>query len=211
MESIGFIQWCFEHLNYWTITILMTLESSVFPVPSELVVPPAAYHCAATGELNMMLILLFSTLGAMLGATLNYTVSLWVGKPLVHKFAGSRIGHFLGLSVEKIEKAEGYFNKHGKVSTLVGRFIPVIRHLISIPAGLARMNYGSFLLFTGIGAGLWNVCLLLMGWYLEKMIPEDQLFETVSKYSHEIGYGILAIVIIVIAIMLIKKRSGKNQ
>jgi membrane protein DedA with SNARE-associated domain len=140
----------------------MTIESSFIPFPSEVVVPPAAYKAAA-GELNIFLVVLFSTIGACLGAIINYCLALWIGRPLVYKFAASRLGHLLLLSEAKIENAEKYFVKHGIISTLIGRLIPAVRQLISIPAGLAKMRFGIFLLFTALGAGLWNVILAVIG------------------------------------------------
>lgn len=209
MESIGILQWCLEHLNYWTITLLMTVESSAIPFPSEIIVPPAAYHAAATGEMNIFLIVLFATIGAFLGASINYVLALWLGRPIIYRFADSRLGHLLMLDGSKVRKAEDYFNCHGAVSTLVGRLIPVIRQLISIPAGLAKMNFAKFALYTSLGAGLWNIVLTLLGYYLERAIPEDQLIGTVTKYSHEIGYGILAVVVIALTIVILKhKRKG---
>lgn len=209
MESIGILQWCLEHLNYWTITLLMTVESSAIPFPSEIIVPPAAYHAAATGEMNIFLIVLFATIGAFLGASINYVLALWLGRPIIYRFADSRFGHLLMLDGSKVRKAEDYFNCHGAVSTLVGRLIPVIRQLISIPAGLAKMNFAKFALYTSLGAGLWNIVLTLLGYYLERAIPEDQLIGTVTKYSHEIGYGILAVVVIALTIVILKhKRKG---
>ena len=139
MESVSFIQWCLDNLNYWTITLLMTIESSFIPFPSEVVVPPAAYNAAA-GELNIYMVVLCATIGACLGALINYGLALWIGRPLVYKFADSRLGRLLLLSGEKIEVAEKYFRDHGVVSTLVGRLIPAVRQLISIPAGLAKMK-----------------------------------------------------------------------
>lgn len=206
MEEIGILQWCLEHLNYWTITFLMTIESSAIPFPSEIVVPPAAYHAAATGEMNLFLIILFATLGAFLGAAINYFLSLWLGRPIIYKFADSRLGHMLTLDSSKISRAEEYFNAHGAVSTLVGRLIPVIRQLISIPAGLSRMNFAKFALYTSLGAGIWNIVLTLLGYFLERIVPEDQLIDTVTKYSHEIGFGILALVVIAVLIIIVKKK-----
>lgn len=210
MESLGFIGWCLAHLNYWTITILMAIESSFIPFPSEIVVPPAAYHAAATGNANIILIILFATLGACIGALINYFLALWIGKPLVYRFADSRLGHFLLLSKEKIEKAECYFNDHGAVSTFIGRLIPAIRQLISIPAGLAKMNLGKFIGFTALGAGCWNIVLAVLGFYLERVIPEDELRETVTKYSHEIGYSIAAIVAVILIIVIVKNIRRKR-
>lgn len=208
MESISFIQWCLDHLNYWTITILMTIESSFIPFPSEVVIPPAAYK-AATGELNIFLVVFFSTLGALIGAIINYILALWLGRPIIYKFANSRIGRMLLLDKEKIEKAEKYFDDHGAVSTLVGRLIPAIRQLISIPAGLAKMKIGPFLLYTAIGAAAWNVVLACLGYFLPQIIPgintEEELINTVTTYSHEIGYIIAAIVAIALTIVIIKR------
>lgn len=207
----AFIQWCLAHLNYYTVLFLMTLESTVFPIPSEIVVPPAAYHAAATGELNVFLLILFATLGACLGATINYTVSLLVGKPIVYAFADSKVGHVFLLNKEKVQKAERYFNAHGSVSTFIGRLIPVIRHLISIPAGLAKMPFGRFIAFTALGAGIWNCFLAALGYYLQRILPEDQLVDTVTKYSHEVGYGLLALVVLVIGYLILKSRKSKKK
>ena len=204
MESLGFIQWCLENLNYWTITLLMAIESSFIPFPSEVVVPPAAYKAAATGELNVWLVILFATLGAVIGAFINYFLALWLGKPIVYKFANSRLGHMCLLNEQKIVKAEEFFVRHGVVATLIGRLVPAVRQLISIPAGLAKMNIAKFALFTAIGAGAWNAVLAALGYFLESVVPEDQLLATVTKYSHEIGYGILAVVVIALAIIIYK-------
>ena len=204
MESLGFIEWCLEHLNYWTITLLMAIESSFIPFPSEVVVPPAAYKAAATGELNVWLVILSATLGALIGAFINYLLALWLGKPIVYKFANSRIGHMCLLDEQKVIKAEQFFIRYGVAATLVGRLVPAVRQLISIPAGLARMNLAKFALYTAIGAGLWNGVLAAMGYFLEAVVPEEQLIATVTKYSHEIGYVIMAIVALVLAYLIYK-------
>ncbi len=155
MESFSFIQWALEHLNYWTVMLLMTIESSFIPFPSEIVVPPAAY-LAAAGELNVYLVVLSATAGALLGALINYGLSIWIGRAIVYKFVNSRLGHACLLNEQKMIKAENYFVRYGNISTLVGRLVPGIRQLISIPAGLAKMPMGPFLLYTTIGATLWN-------------------------------------------------------
>lgn len=204
MESVGFIQWCLENLNYWTITLLMAIESSFIPFPSEVVVPPAAYKAAATGELNVWLVILFATLGALIGALINYFLALWLGKPIVYAFANSRLGHMCLIDQQKVEKAEAFFIKYGVTATLVGRLVPAVRQLISIPAGLARMNLAKFALFTAIGAGAWNAVLAALGYYLESIVPEEQLIETVTHYSHEIGIGIIIIVVAVLAFLIYK-------
>lgn len=112
-----------NNLNYPTIFFLMMLESTVVPVPSELVVSPAAYH-AAGGNMNMWLVILFATLGADLGATINYVVAYYVGRPVIYRFANSRLGHLCLLNQEKVEKSEKYFDDHGKLATITGRLIP---------------------------------------------------------------------------------------
>ena len=211
MQSVAFIQWCLAHLNYWTVMLLMTIESSFIPFPSEIVVPPAAYHGAATGEMTLPLIVLFATIGSLLGALINYGLAVWLGRPIIYRFADSRVGHMLLLSKENVQKAERYFNDHGAVSTFVGRLITVIRQLISIPAGLARMHLGKFILYTSLGAGIWNIFLAVLGWYLQRIIPEDQLLSTVTRYSHEVGYTLLAIVVAVVAFLVFKAVRRKKK
>ena len=204
MESVGFIQWCLDNLNYWTITLLMTIESSFIPFPSEVVVPPAAYKAASTGEMNVWLVIFFSTLGAEFGALINYFLALWLGKPIVYKFANSRFGHMCLIDQEKVETAENFFLKYGVAATLTGRLVPAVRQLISSPAGLAKMNLAKFMLFTAIGAGAWNSVLAGLGYYLESVVPEDQLIATVSEYSHEIGVAIIIAVVAVVAFLVYK-------
>ena len=198
-----------QNLNYGTILLLMLLESTVVPVPSELVVAPAAYH-AATGGLNVFLVVLFATIGADLGASINYFVSLYVGRPVIYKFANSKWGKMCLLNEEKVEKSERYFDDHGVAATLTGRLIPGIRHLISIPAGLARMNYWKFLLYTTIGAGAWHAILAALGWYLHSIVPEEQLEATIKQYNHYIIIAILAIVAVAAAWLLLKKRISSS-
>ena len=205
MESITFIQWCLDHLNYWTITLLMAIESSFIPFPSEVVVPPAAYKAAGgNSELNVYLVVLFATIGANIGALINYFLAYFVGRPIVYKFANSRIGHMCLLDEQKVVKAEQFFVRYGVAATLVGRLVPAVRQLISIPAGLAKMNVAKFALYTAVGAGLWNSVLAALGYYLESVVPEELLIETVTKYSHEIGYCIIAVVVLALAFIIYK-------
>ena len=199
-----------SNLNYGTILFLMLLESTVIPVPSELVVTPAAYH-AANGSLNIFLIILYATIGADLGASINYFVARYVGRPVIYKFANSKWGHLCLLNQEKIEKSEKYFDDHGIAATLTGRFVPVIRHLISIPAGLARMNYGKFILFTTIGAGGWHTVLALLGWYLHEIVSEDQLYDKIEEYAEYIKLIILALVVIAAIYFSIKHMINKKN
>lgn len=213
---MGFIEWCLAHLNYWTITFLMMIESSFIPFPSEVVVPPAAWM-AATGQngLNIYLVVLFATIGAALGAIINYLLARWLGRPLVYAFANSKFGHLCLINEEKVRHAEQYFEKNGAVSTLIGRLIPAVRQLISIPAGLARMKFLPFIFYTSLGAGLWNSILAVIGYSLAQ-VPgirtQAQLMEHVNKYSNEIGYSIMAIVVVALLFLYFKKRrSKKNQ
>lgn len=183
MESIGFIQWCLDNLNYWTITLLMAIESSVIPLPSELVVPPAAYKAAA-GELNIYLVVFFSTLGALIGSLINYCIAMVIGRPIVYRFANSRFGHMLMLDEHTVRKTEAFFDNNGAISIFTGRLLPGVRHLISIPAGLSRMNLPKFILYTTLGAGIWNIILATIGYYLESVVPKEMLMSKVMEYSH---------------------------
>lgn len=198
------------NLNYGTVFILMMLESTVIPVPSELVVSPAAYH-AAGGNLNIWLVILFSTLGADLGATINYVVAYFVGRPVVYKFANSKLGHLCLLNQQKVEKSEKYFYDHGMVATITGRLIPGIRHLISIPAGLAKMPYLWFLLYTTLGAGVWNCILAALGWYLHAIVPESQLNDKIMEYGDYIKWTIIALVLVAVAYFAIKHYIKKKK
>ncbi len=192
-----------DNLNYYSIFFLMMLESTVIPVPSELVVAPAAYH-AAGGNLNIILVILASTLGADLGASINYFVAYFVGRPVIYKFANSKLGHLCLLNQEKVEKSERYFDTHGKLATISGRLIPGIRHLISIPAGLEKMHYGHFILYTTIGAGVWNCILAALGWYLHSVVPEEELNDKILVYGEYIKFAIIGIVVLAVAFYLIK-------
>ena len=207
MESLPFIQWCIENLNEWTIILLMTIESSFIPFPSEIVVPPAAYF----GEMSLIMVILCATIGADMGAIINYFLAQWIGRPIVYKFADSRLGHMCLLSSEKIAKAEAFFNKHGVISTLIGRLVPGVRQLISIPAGLARMNFGKFILYTTIGAGLWNTVLALIGYGLRSVVSPEQLNATVEEFSHYIKIGIWAVLGLVILFLVVRFFSHKKK
>ena len=199
--------WYANNMNYATITALMTVESSFIPFPSEIVIPPAAYvandpssslHATDSYPLNVLLIVLFGTLGAMIGAIINYLLAMWLGRPIVYAFADSKLGHLCLLSGEKVQKAEDYFNEHGKVSTFVGRLIPGIRQLISIPAGLCKMHFGWFLFYTFLGAGVWNVVLALLGY-----IAHGQM-DLIHTYSHELSIAIMALLGMVVVYFVAK-------
>lgn len=207
MESLPFIQWCIDNLNEWTIILLMTIESSFIPFPSEIVVPPAAYF----GKVSFVMVIICATIGADLGAMINYFLAKWIGRPVVYKFADSRIGHMCLLDSSKIARAEQFFNKHGVVSTLIGRLVPGVRQLISIPAGLARMNFGKFMLYTTIGAGTWNTILALIGYGLRSVVTPDQLNATVEEFSHYIKMGIFAILALVVIFFVVRFFTHKQK
>ena len=200
---MNFITTLLGNLNYGTILFLMLLESTVVPVPSEFVVTPAAYHAAA-GQLDVWLVILFATIGADLGASINYIVALYVGRPVIYRFANSRWGKMCLLNQEKVEKSERYFDDHGVVATLTGRLIPGIRHLISIPAGLARMNYWKFLLYTTIGAGCWHAILAGLGWYLHTIVPEEQLNDKIAEYAEYIKLVIIGLVVLAVVWFVVR-------
>lgn len=208
------LQGLIDNLNYWTITILMAIESSFIPFPSEVVIPPAAWKAAQGSDLNIFLVILFATIGACIGALINYFLALWLGRPIVYRFANSKFGRMCLLNQEKVVHAEEYFEKNGVVSTLVGRLIPAVRQLISIPAGLARMPLGTFLLYTAIGAGIWNSVLALIGYLLAQVpgMQEDDLIPTVKEYSHIIGGCIVLIVVVALLVLFFrKKRKSRKQ
>lgn len=190
--------------------VLMAIESSFIPFPSEIVVPPAAYHAAKTGDMNIVLLIIMATIGALIGSLVNYALAYWVGRPIVYRFANSRFGHMCLLDEQKVRTAEDFFDKHGAISTFIGRLIPAVRQLISIPAGLARMHLGKFILFTSLGAGLWNTVLALAGYYLQSAFPEDQMMEKIMHYSNEFKIICLVAVVVVVAYLLYRFFSHKN-
>ena len=198
--------WYKDNTNYASITALMACESSILPLPSEIVIPPAVYIALEPdSHLNIFLIILFGTLGAMIGASFNYFMSKWLGRFVIYKFADSKMGKLFLLSSEKIQKAETFFNEHGKTSTFIGRLIPVIRHLISIPAGLAKMNYFNFILYTALGAGLWNCVLAALGY-----LAHGQQ-DMINKYSHELSYVFIGIGVILLGWLIFKTQSKKKS
>lgn len=208
------ITWYSVHMNYASITGLMAVESSFIPFPSEVVIPPAAFVAGqpesvlcATGNypVDVLLIVLFGTLGAMIGAIINYVLSVWLGRLIIYKFADSRLGHMCLLSSEKLERAEAYFREKGNVSTFVGRFIPGIRQLISIPAGLSRMHFGAFLWWTFLGAFIWNCILALLGY-----LAAGQM-SLIKEYSHELSVAILGLLGVVVVYFIVKRLIASTK
>jgi membrane protein DedA with SNARE-associated domain len=197
--------WYMANLNYFTIALLMAIESTFLPLPSEVVIPFASWK-AAQGELNIFLVITSGTVGALGGSLINYTLAYYLGRPLVYKFAESKAGKLFLLSREKVEHAENYFIKNGKTSTFIGRLVPGVRHLISIPAGLAKMNLRDFMLFTFAGAGIWNIILGIIGFYLYEI--RDQIFPYIGHIL--LGLGIIFIVYLVIKGRRKSLKNGKG-
>lgn len=188
----------------------MAVESSFIPFPSELVIPPAVYVSfdeTSRSGMTWWLIVVIGTLGALIGAYINYFLSLWLGRPIIYAFVDSRWGHMLGLSGEKMERAERYFNDHGVMSTLVGRLIPVIRQLISIPAGLSKMNLGLFTLYTTLGAAIWNMVLAGMGWLAFKVANPSMI----KQYSDLLSYIIMGIVVVAVVVVVVRHYVKKRK
>ena len=188
--------WIAENMSYGVITLGMAIESSFIPFPSEIIIIPAAYVAINQGTMSLPLIVLFGTLGALIGALVNYGLAYWLGRPIIHRFADTRLSHMLLIDRPGVEKAEAYFAEHGAVGTFVGRLIPAIRQLISIPAGLARMSMPKFILYTSLGAGVWNTVLAALGAFFGHVMPEEELIAQVQHYSDYIKYAIAAIVLI---------------
>jgi membrane protein DedA with SNARE-associated domain len=197
-------EWYMANLNYFTVAMLMAVESTFLPLPSEVVMPFAAYK-SAQGDLNVFLVILAGTIGALCGSLINYTLAYYLGRPIVYRFAESGMGRFFLLSKEKVIHAEEYFLRNGKTSTFIGRLVPGIRHLISIPAGLARMNLRDFMLYTFVGAGIWNVVLVLIGYFIYDI--RDQIF----PYLEYILYLLGAAFIVYLVMKAVRNRQRNNS
>ena len=201
---MGFFQtlfdWYMTNLNYFTVGLLMAIESTFLPLPSEVVIPFAAYK-AGQGDLNVFLVVLSGTIGALGGSLINYTLAYYLGRPLVYKLADSKLGKLFLLSKEKVMHAEEYFIRNGKTSTFIGRLVPGVRHLISIPAGLSKMNLRDFMLYTFFGAGIWNVILAIIGYYLYEI--REQIFPY-------IGHIMLTVGLLFVIYLIIKNRVSKK-
>lgn len=194
--------WYMANLNYFTVALLMAIESTFLPLPSEIVIPFAAWK-AAQGELNVFLVVIFGTIGALTGSLINYTLAYYLGRPIVYSFAESKVGRFFLLSKEKVEHAENYFIKNGKTSTFIGRLVPGVRHLISIPAGLAKMNLKHFITYTFIGAGIWNIILAVIGYFLYEV--REQIFPYIAHIL--LGLGVLFVIYLIVK----ARKKGNNE
>lgn len=205
MEYFDFIiEWYKVHLNYGTITLFMAVESSFIPLPSELIIPPAAY-LAVKGQLDLSLIILFSTLGCIIGALFNYVLSYYLGRKIIYAMAESKWARIFFVTPAKVDHAEQYFLKNGNSSTFIGRLIPGIRHLISIPAGLSKMKLRNFIIYTAVGSALWNTTLAVMSYFL---------IDKWKVYFKEITWGFVLIglgFVIYLIYQAIKKKDSKNN
>jgi len=178
------LSWYMDHITYTTVFLLMAVESTIIPFPSELVIPPAAYK-AANGDMNIFLIILAGSFGAVVGSLINYFAAKFIGRTLLFKFVNTRLANLMMVNQAGIEKAENYFLKNANTSTLIGRLLPGIRHLISIPAGIANMKLSNFILYTAIGATAWNIILALLGY----LFSSQQ--ELLHHYYKEVVYVLL--------------------
>jgi membrane protein DedA with SNARE-associated domain len=200
------IEWYNANLNYGTITLLMGIESSFIPFPSEIVVPPAAYKALQpNSNLSLFLVVFFASVGALAGALINYYLSKFLGRPIIYKFADSRLGHFFLLDSSKIKNAEDIFLKHGAITTLVGRLIPGIRQLISIPAGLSGMKLLPFVIYTTIGATFWNILLALLGYFAHGQK------DLIDQYAGELSKVLLGLGALFVAYMFFSAFRKKKK
>ncbi|WP_136515813.1 DedA family protein [Geomonas edaphica] len=197
------VQWLVETIGamgYPGIFLLMAMESSVFPIPSELVMPPAGY-LAQQGQMNMFAAIACGTVGSLIGAYANYYAAHYLGRPLVLKY-----GKYVFITEEKFAKVERFFKDHGEISTFIGRLLPVVRHLISLPAGLAGMNHVKFSLYTLLGAGIWVTVLTFIGYF----IGSNQ--ELIMKYSHQALIGVIIVSAVIITIYVkLQRRNGASS
>jgi membrane protein DedA with SNARE-associated domain len=199
-----FIDWLLRtmlDLGYPGIVALMAMESSILPVPSELVMPPAGYW-AAKGQMSFSLALLCGVLGSIIGALANYYGAQLIGRPLIQRY-----GKYVLLSEKNLLRSERFFAEHGEISTLIGRLFPVVRHLISIPAGLHRMPLGKFILYTAVGAAVWCAILTWIGYFLGQ--HEDVLRnEEIQRY---VTWAVLALIPLSLLAILVYVRRRRRK
>ena len=180
-------------LGYPGIVMLMAIESSILPLPSELVMPPAGY-LVAKGHMTGWIAILAGTLGSLLGALVNYGLAVFVGEPVLRRY-----GKFVLVSERSLDRTEAFFRRHGEISTFVGRLLPVIRHLISIPAGMSRMALSRFALFTSLGAGIWCFILTYLGWLIGR--HGEEVEAAIGPYVHRtLMYYVLPGVLLLVAV-----------
>ncbi len=198
------IDWYMQNINYLTVFLLMMIESTFIPFPSEAIIPPAAW-LAAKGELNIFGVVAAGTAGALVGALINYYIGYTLGRKIIYSLADTKWAHLLMVNREKIVKAELFFLKNGNSSTFIGRLLPVVRQLISIPAGVAKMPMLPFVMWTTLGAGIWNILLALLGYFL---YSQKELLE---KYYHELIWIVLGLGVVFAVYLIIKNWRKKKK
>ncbi len=191
-------------MGYPGLVLLMAIESSFFPLPSEIVIPPAAY-LASEGSINILMVILCGTIGSVLGAIFNYILGLTLGRKAVYYLANTKIAKMLFINEKKVKDTEDYFLKYGNLSTFLGRLIPGVRHLISIPAGFSKMNFKNFLIYTFLGSLIWVTILSILGY----MFGANQ--ELLKSYYEEIKIGAMVLAFLVILFFTIKKIGTKKK
>jgi membrane protein DedA with SNARE-associated domain len=190
--------------GYTGIIVLMAMESSIFPVPSEIVIPPAAF-LAAQGKLSFAGVVLAGTLGSYLGSAVTYWASRLIGRPLIVKY-----GRFLLLPPKKLERAEHWLARYEAGGIFFARLLPVVRHLISIPAGIVRMNFGLFSLMTITGSAIWCYILAYLGdkaYHVEPELLTDP--EALVRFIHGQSTWILVVVVVLAALYILSMRLSK--
>ena len=202
LQSI--LDWYMHNVNYWSVLVCISIESSIIPFPAELIVPPAAWK-AANGDLNFVLVVVFATIGSVLGALANYVLAYTLGRKFIYSLAGSRWGKVFGISREKVEKSEQYFLKYGKSSTFVGRLTPGVRSFISLPAGLVKMPLDSFIIYTAAGSGIWNLVLAVAGYFL---YSRKELLE---RYFTEISIAMIVVGVCFFVYLIVKSIRKINK
>lgn len=193
------------HITYWSVTALMAIESSFIPFPSEIIIPPAAWK-VAQGMLNWWLVFFFAGIWALIWALFNYYIALWLGRKIIYKLADTKRAHMIFITKESLQKSEEYFRAHGKTSTLIGRLIPAIRQLISLPAGLAKMNIFQFIWYTLLWASLRNA-VLFIAWYLL-----GQHWDKIKEYNHiftQIVFWLIWLVILYFVLRYFVRKKSK--
>lgn len=190
-------------LGYAGIFLLMAIESSFIPFPSEVILIPAGY-LVHQGEMSFYLVFLMAVLGSLLGAYLNYFLALHLGRRVINKLI-SKYGRFFLLNENIVIKSENYFSRHGEITTFTGRLLPGIRQLISLPAGFSRMNLGKFSLYTALGAGIWSLLLILLGYVF------GQNSSLIEQNSGFITIALITFVGIIILIYIFFNKSRKNK
>ncbi len=192
-----------QSMGYGGIVLLMAVESSFIPFPSEIIIPPAAY-LASQGEMNIYLVVLFGVIGSLIGAVINYGLAFYLGRILIYKIADHKTSRFFLINSAKIKKSEDFFLRYGNISTLIGRLVPVVRQLISLPAGFARMNFKNFCFYTTLGSAVWITVLAILGY----AFGSNQ--ELLVRYYKEISWFFIILAVLIVAIVVARRKNNGN-